>query len=228
MRGIFDLSTDLKLALLRSTISGCRDQEKVRSHAFRALGRIIDLIPGTELDGMTDILDSALTPLISSLTSGAMKNRWNACYCLKSLFGYSGFPLGKNVQYTKPLFKSLIEVSASSTNFKVKTGSILALTSISTLDRFETPQSSANDVVLMILDGLIETVKSIDNILIRATNEEQTYLFQLLDAVKNLLKRLELVSLSNWSVEMKTFQLHISALVDNVGKVKTSFDPYGL
>ena len=228
MRGIFDLSTDLKLNLLRSMIAGCRDQEKVRSHAFRALGRIIDLIPGDELAKMGDSLDGALNALVSNLTSGPIKNRWNACHCLKSLFGYPGFPLGTNVAYTKPLFKSLVEVSSSSTNFKVKTGAILALTSVASLDRFETPQDTAENLILMILRGLIETVKSIDVVFIRATLEEQTYQFQLCDALSNLVNHLRVICSSSWTEEMHSLAIEISGLVGTVGKSKTSFDPHGL
>ena len=41
----FDLDHNILLSLLRVSIAGCSDHEKVKYHAFRALGRIAPIIP---------------------------------------------------------------------------------------------------------------------------------------------------------------------------------------
>ena len=68
-----DLSIDLKMKLLHSAIAGCGDQEKVRPHAFRALGRIIDVIPKRDLDSIVLILEIVVKATVSNLNSGAVK-----------------------------------------------------------------------------------------------------------------------------------------------------------
>jgi hypothetical protein len=222
-----DLSIDLKMKMLHSAMAGCSDQEKVRPHAFRSLGRIIDMIPKIDLDSMVVKLEVAVRSIVSNLNSGAVKNRWNACHCLKSLLHYSGFPIGVEILYSDIIFKSLVEVSSSSSNFKVKTGAILALATPEDLERYGTNVMKPLETIAFILTGLKITVLSIDKIITRATNEEQNYLFQFLDALRSLLEHVQVVCGDQWNQDMVVLERSVLKALTTAGKQVSRFDPKG-
>jgi hypothetical protein len=67
------LSTDCRMSLLRVAVGGCNDQEKVRSHAFRSLGRLIHLIDEDSFKNSVSLFQKAVGSLIKNLDTGAFK-----------------------------------------------------------------------------------------------------------------------------------------------------------
>lgn len=68
-----DLEDGLLLSILRVSIAGCSDHEKVRYHAFRALGRLAPTIPSHIMHQSLPLLNEAITNLVLNLSSGAFK-----------------------------------------------------------------------------------------------------------------------------------------------------------
>jgi hypothetical protein len=140
---------------------------------------------------------------------------------------YNGFPVGIEISYSDIIFKSLVEVSSSSSNFKVKTGAILALATPEDLGRYGTTNMKPLETVAFILTGLKSTVLSIDKIITRATNEEQNYLFQFLDALRNLLEHLQIVCGVQWNEGMVALERSVLKALTTAGKQVSRFDPKG-
>ncbi|KAJ3363417.1 HEAT repeat-containing protein 6 [Kappamyces sp. JEL0680] len=222
------LDDDVALSLLRASIAGCSDHEKVRSHAFRALGRMAPLVSGHVLRQNIPLLAQGVHQLVSNLNSGAFKTRWNACHCLRHLLAYDGLPLGTGVPYTSQLYKALVDVSAASQNFKVKTGALMALSTPEPLEKYGSPELSPAQTILQILKGLKATALSIEKSLVRAPIDEQKHLHQFLDAFYNLLEHLNrVVGESGWIAEMQMAEIEIGKILERVGKQASSFDPNG-
>ena len=68
-----DLEDGLLLSILRVSIAGCSDHEKVRYHAFRALGRLAPTIPSHIMHQSLPLLNEAIANLVLNLSSGAFK-----------------------------------------------------------------------------------------------------------------------------------------------------------
>lgn len=216
------------IPLFRVSIAGCSDQERVKLHAFRAFGRVISMIPTDILQYNIALISVAVDNLILSLKSGAFKTRWNASHCLRLVMGCKGFPLGGTVTYTDMLFSSLIDVASSSQNFKVKTGAIGALAMPDTLSRYETTSQSSISCIKAIILGLVDTAKSIERVLLRATKDDQKYLIAFVDSINKLRDHLQLVSGPLWDNQMSEIDLSIGIILLGIGKEVTSFDPKGI
>lgn len=221
------ISEDSVNSLLRASIAGCSDQEKVRSHAFRSLGRIVCLIPSPILHDLIPVLEQAVSSLISNLNMGSFKTRWNACYCLGNLMECDGFPLGAFIPYTESLLSALLLVSATSLNFKVKAGALWALARPRRLQRYASPESVANVMLIKFLKGLQETANSVEIVLARSSIDEQKCLNQFIEAFNNLLKHLRAVDQEGWTEEMTRLETDILYILSTTGKFTSCFDPNG-
>jgi hypothetical protein len=222
------IENHLKLPLLRASVAGCSDHEKVRSHAFRSFGRIASIVDMDTLNENIPLLKQGISNILSNLHSGSFKTRWNACHCLRHLLAYEGFPLGSSIPYTGQLYKELIGVSISSTNFKVKTGAILALSTPSSKARYGCPEVDSDQMIEFLIKNLEETALSVEITVSRAPIDDQKYLEQFNEAVQGLLRHFQTILGPEKWLTFKDLESEILLIIDGVGKQKSSaFNPKG-
>ena len=67
------LPADVLDEILRASVAGCSDHEKVLSHSFRALGRLASVLPAQFFQDSMGLVTQAVDGIISNLSSGAFK-----------------------------------------------------------------------------------------------------------------------------------------------------------
>ena len=226
---VFDLEDSILLSLLRISVAGCSDHEKVRYHAFRALGRLAPSMPFKIMYDSISLLNQAVSCLVSNMSSGAFKTRWNATHCLRNLLSYEGFPLGKIAPYSDSLWPALAEVALNSTNFKVKTGAILALSTPRSIERYESSQRGSIEMISFIVESLKKIAHSCVINSSSRSIEDQDHIYLFLDTLKNCLLQIKESISNSWTKEMENDLIETHDLLNNFQTaavpVKYAFDP---
>ncbi|XP_058531581.1 HEAT repeat-containing protein 6 [Ochotona princeps] len=119
----------LLLKMLRAAIEACKDRDKVKSSAVRALGNLLYFLQPCHIEQprFAEIIEESIQTLISTiLIEAAMKVRWNACYAMGNMFKNPTLPLG-TASWTSQAYNALTSVVTSCKNFKVRIRSATAL-----------------------------------------------------------------------------------------------------
>ncbi|KAJ3321076.1 HEAT repeat-containing protein 6 [Boothiomyces sp. JEL0866] len=199
--------------LLRVSVLGANDHEKVRAHAIRSLG-LVALLFDTQLwQKNFNLAGQAVESVLKNVGGGSFKIRWNACHCIKNLLSSEGFPIGRSVTHTEVIFRVLIEAAEECTNFKVKIAAINALT---VLDKegYSTPNQTYMTTIQYILQALLNSVISIKNVLEKATYEDQKYVNQFLLAITDCLDHFKLILLDEFT--FMDLEHQIQAKIDSI------------
>ncbi|NXH14894.1 HEAT6 protein, partial [Bucco capensis] len=124
-----EFSDLLLLKMLRSATEACKDRDKVKSNAVRALGNVLHVLQPWQLAEARfgEAVEAAVQALLGTVRGQAsMKVCWNACYALANLFSNPALPLGE-APWTTQAYSALSSVVMSCKNFKVRIKSAMAL-----------------------------------------------------------------------------------------------------
>jgi len=114
-----------------------KDQPKIIANAIRAVGNIGHWLPldGPEEDGSSERVWVAICDVLGREMSidqnRPHKAKWNACYATGNVLSNAHMPRIKTPEakrYTLELYRTLLQVLAESTNFKVRINAVQALT----------------------------------------------------------------------------------------------------
>ena len=140
--------------------------------------------------------------------------------------------MGKIAPYSESLWSALVQVSLSSSNFKVKTGAILALSTPRSPARYESLQKTSDEMVCMILAGMAKVAKVCQNPSSSFRgSEEQLHVDGFLVTLQESLVDIKSSMSSSWSPMMEaSCQEALENIQLSNGTVgeKSSFDPKGI
>ncbi|XP_017785560.1 PREDICTED: HEAT repeat-containing protein 6 [Nicrophorus vespilloides] len=124
-----EISDEQVLTLIDKVVASCRDNDKIKCNAVRALGNLLQLIKAETLTGNQTCrltTESAIAAILRVSTCGQnMKVRWNACYALGNILKNES--LYSLTNWLKETFSALIEMVNTFKNFKVRINAALAL-----------------------------------------------------------------------------------------------------
>ncbi|GMH38726.1 hypothetical protein BSKO_06610 [Bryopsis sp. KO-2023] len=118
-----------------AAVVACKDHEKVRANGVRALGHALCLLNVADANS-SSWLDEAVSCLDTSLTSGGMKVRWNACYAVGNLMSHEPAVAALTATQKSGLLQLLTKLVADSPNYKVQTQAAAALMAVNARKHF--------------------------------------------------------------------------------------------
>ncbi|GLH01038.1 Uncharacterized protein GBIM_07272, partial [Gryllus bimaculatus] len=124
------------LRLLQAAHHGAVDVDKVRSHAVRAAGNALRLLPAHALEedgaGAGPEAERALEALARAADAGAfMKARWNACYALANA-AHNPALFGPRPRWQDAACTTVLRLVQRCSNFKVRKAAAAALAAAAT------------------------------------------------------------------------------------------------
>ncbi|KAI8899015.1 armadillo-type protein [Globomyces pollinis-pini] len=208
----------LFIDLLESSINGCKDHEKIRSHSMRALGFFYQILDDKILKRSKTLTISAINHVLKNITTGPFKNRWNACYCLHHMVSNPNFPMGPNYPYTKTIFDTLSNALIDSVNFKVKIACLKALSGPN-YHQYQIETSSTFQTIYKIISTIKSSLMTLDVVLSKATyNEKSKYIQLFIDAIENSIIHFKIVLDVEWNSILDEMMDQISELMNPYGK----------
>ena len=116
--------------LAEGCLALCRDNDKVRANATRALGYLLSCCHFEDGDARSVAwLDAGVECLLASLSSGNVKVQWNCCYALGSLMENRSLMASPRASDFAPrILQSLLGLVGRSANYKIRTHASAALT----------------------------------------------------------------------------------------------------
>ncbi|KAJ2998986.1 hypothetical protein HDV02_003824 [Globomyces sp. JEL0801] len=208
----------LFIDLLESSINGCKDHEKIRSHSMRALGFFYQILDDKILKRSKTLTISAINHVLKNITTGPFKNRWNACYCLHHMISNPNFPMGPNYPYTKTIFDTLSNALIDSVNFKVKIACLKALSGPN-YHQYQIESSSTFQTIYKIISTIKSSLMTLDVVLSKATyNEKSKYIQLFIDAIENSIIHFKIVLDVEWNSILDEMMEQISELMSPYGK----------
>jgi hypothetical protein len=184
------LEDDSIISLLQALTDGCRDHDRVKPHAFRALGFLSKRLSPVLIHKSSGLLGKAIENLLKTTNTGSFKVRWNACHCIRHILSNPDFPT-ERTYFTKELYTTLSEVVRDSLNFKVKTSAILALAAPKCIKLYEYDDTKGIAMLDSILDHLELGLINIELVLAKSTYEEQNYLHSFLNAIDTIIQHFQ-------------------------------------
>lgn len=127
-----ELTDDWLFKLLKSSLNGAMDNDKMKMNCVRALGNLMQLINESKLNNedFKAVCEEGMTVFLKHCTTGSnMKVRWNSCYALGNVMKNATIYRIVKGKTFEALFNALIELVVSFRNFKVRINAALALAS---------------------------------------------------------------------------------------------------
>ncbi|KRT79059.1 HEAT domain-containing protein [Oryctes borbonicus] len=129
---IEELPEKLLIDVIKISIKGCKDNDKVKANSVRALGDLLLLLSDEQMTLQEFRRNSVegITSLISCLSSGSnMKVRWNSCHSLGKALKNDAIYVETHM-WQKQMFDHLTSLIIGFKNFKVRISAALALSCI--------------------------------------------------------------------------------------------------
>jgi HEAT repeat protein len=129
-----DVPRETLIQLAKTVLSACRDNDKVRCNAIRAVGNFMRFSNKNTFSESKYEEGQLAPPLVKQLIEtllhytheGSAKVRWNACYALANLF-HNPYIVNTFQWATERAIDALLAVLKTSSNFKVRINAATAL-----------------------------------------------------------------------------------------------------
>jgi hypothetical protein len=136
-----------------------------------------------------------------------------------------GFPIGIEAPYSQALYTTLCKAVEKSVNFKVKIGAVMALSTPNTPTSYKTEEKNGKENVIMILSHFVLAMEGIDQAIAKSSYDDQKYVIQFLDAVKNATAHLKSLI---WDSDLDPLEKELEKLEQMILEPKKSaFDAQG-
>lgn len=201
-----DVPKETLVTLVKSLLGLCRDNDKVRCNAVRALGnfirfasdRVFDESPisgdvesasssstlpkhHTPTENTTNLLQRVVDALLQLTREGSAKVRWNACYALANLF-HNKFIVDTLHSSRIRAVEALLFALNTSTNFKVRINAATALYFAFSSGALE----NSYEQVAFIIDAVVSNLKAMEQGDENFSNFDARYHESLLEQLQTL------------------------------------------
>lgn len=177
-----ELPKETLITLVKTLLLLCKDNDKVRCNAVRALGNFIRFASERLFEGESILLNQITDALHHLTKEGSAKVRWNSCYALANLF-HNRYIVANMQSSCSKTVETLLHALNTSTNFKVRINAATALYfafSSGVLDSDEQHTAS-------ILNSLVSIYQSIEELQNEAVSAaDQKYRDSLRDQLRTL------------------------------------------
>ncbi|KAI4455968.1 malaria antigen-related [Holotrichia oblita] len=129
---IEDVPEKLLADLIKISIKGCKDNDKVKANTVRALGDLLQLLSEEQMKTetfRTDCIDGIKSLIHCSSSGSNMKVRWNSCHSLGKVLKNSTVYVESHL-WQKLMFDNLMNLVVGFKNFKVRISAALALSCV--------------------------------------------------------------------------------------------------
>ncbi|KAI4455964.1 malaria antigen-related [Holotrichia oblita] len=129
---IEDVPEKLLADLIKISIKGCKDNDKVKANTVRALGDLLQLLSEEQMKTETfrkDCIDGIKSLIHCSSSGSNMKSLWNSCHSLGKVLKNSTVYVESHL-WQKLMFDNLMNLVVGFKNFKVRISAALALSCV--------------------------------------------------------------------------------------------------